>query len=101
VLRVGAVTIEDSGHLAGPAGAPGGTLTELGARLGGDAYLGHGENSSSNKSWSVLIRYSTHESASKIIGARPAAYGTVQHSVGRTQSQESSRYAVCKPHRAK
>src|SRR5690606_37605587 len=53
VLRVGAVTVEDGGHLAGPAGAPRGTLTELGARLGGDAYLGHGENSSLLRSTAV------------------------------------------------
>src|SRR5690606_1299101 len=54
VLRVGAVTVENGGNLAGPAGAPRGTLTELGARLGGDTYLGHGENSSLLRSTAVL-----------------------------------------------
>jgi large subunit ribosomal protein L25 len=41
VKYVGAVAVEDGGHLAGPAGTAGAALAELVARLGGDADLGH------------------------------------------------------------
>ena len=40
--RVLAVTVEDGGDVAGPTGAAGAALAELGARLGVDADLGHG-----------------------------------------------------------
>ena len=43
VPRVGAVAVEHGGDLAGPAGPAGGALAELGAGLGGDLDLGHGE----------------------------------------------------------
>jgi hypothetical protein len=38
-----AVAVQHSGHQAGPARAAGTTLAELGAGLGADLYLGHGE----------------------------------------------------------
>ena len=41
VTRVGAVAVDDGRHLAGPAGAAGAALAELGARLGGQSDLGH------------------------------------------------------------
>ena len=47
VPRVGAVAVEDGRDLAGPPGAPGAPLAELGARFGADADLGHDDDSSS------------------------------------------------------
>jgi hypothetical protein len=46
VTRVSAVAVQNGGHLAGFASAPRRALAELGAGLGGNAYLGHGKNSS-------------------------------------------------------
>ena len=45
VAGVGAVAVQDGGHLAGPPGAPGATLAELCARFGADADLGHDDDS--------------------------------------------------------
>jgi len=42
VARVGAVTVEDRGDLAGATGATRGALAELGAWFDGQTYLGHG-----------------------------------------------------------
>ena len=43
VLGLLAVAVQHGGHQAGTAGTPGTTLAELGAGLGADLYLGHGE----------------------------------------------------------
>ncbi len=43
VLRLLAVAVQHGGHQTGPARAAGTTLAELGAGLGADLYLGHGE----------------------------------------------------------
>ena len=43
VHGVGAVSVEDGGHVVGATDAAGGALAELGARLGGDLDLSHGE----------------------------------------------------------
>jgi hypothetical protein len=45
VTGVGAVPVEDSGHPARAPHAASGSLTELGARLGDNADLGHGGGS--------------------------------------------------------
>ena len=45
VPRVRAVAVEHGGHLAGPPGAPGAPLAELGAPFGADADLGHDDDS--------------------------------------------------------
>jgi len=42
VPRVAAVAVQDGGNAARAPHAAGRALAELGARLGGDAYLGHG-----------------------------------------------------------
>ena len=71
-----AVAVQHGGHQAGPAGTAGTTLAELGAGLGADLYLGHGETPGLRYTW-LRVRSAVPGEGRAGHGARSTASITV------------------------